>query len=197
MIFGATTKKLLYLGIRNKYCSICSVVRRKGVEPRQHKCYRNWSGSSCAMEADIITDGFRQSEAMHKLRYLYLVGDGDSSVFYSVANNVSYGRLVKKVECCNHAVKCYRTRLESLVKDNPRIGGRGGLTKAMIVRIATGARSAIMYHSKTGDVAALKHDLRNGPRHCFGDHTNCRPGGFCRHVTQDQPTGNTSIIVIA
>ena len=74
-----------------------------------------------------------------------------------------YGRSVKKVECCNHAVKCYRTRLEALVKDNPRIGGRGGLSKAMIVRIATGARSAIRYHSKTQDVAALRHDLRNGP----------------------------------
>ena len=83
-------------------------------------------------------------------------------------------------------MKCYRTRLEALVKDNPRIGGRGRLTKAMIVRIATGARSAIIYHSKTGDVAALRHDLRNGPRHCFGDHSNCRPDGFCRHVTQDQ-----------
>ena len=113
-----------------------------------------------------------------------------------MATNVPYGRSVKKVECCNHAVKCYRTRLEALVKDNPRIGGRGGLTKAMIVRIATGARSAIRYHSKTQDVAALRHDLRNGPRHCFGDHSNCRPDGFCHHVTQDQPTGQRYITKI-
>ena len=194
VIFGATTKKLLHLGVRNKYCSICSVASRKGVEPRQHECFRNWSGSSCAMEADIITEGFRKSEAIHRLRYLYLVGDGDSSVFHSVAVNVPYGRYVKKVECCNHAVKCYRTRLEAIVKDNPRMGGRGGLTKAMIVRIATGARSAIRYHSKTLDVAALRHDLRNGPRHCFGDHSNCRANGFCRHVTQDQPIGKTDTI---
>ena len=93
VIFGATTKKLLYLGVRNKYCSICSVALRKGVEPRQHVLYRNWSGSFCAMETDIITEGFRKSEAMHNLRYLYLVGDGDSSVFYTVATNVPYGRL--------------------------------------------------------------------------------------------------------
>ena len=101
------------------------------------------------METDIITEGFRKSEAMHRLQYLYLVGDSDSSLLYSVVTNVPYGRLVKKIVCCNHAVKCYRTHLEALVKDNPRLGGRGGLTKAMIVRIAT-----IMYHSKTGDVAA-------------------------------------------
>ena len=65
----------------------------------------------------------------------------------------------------------------AVLKDNPQIGSRGGLTKAMIVHITTGARSAIRFHSKTGakNVAALRHDLRNGPRHCFGDHSNSCP----------------------
>ena len=53
-----------------------------------------------------ITEGFQRSEEMHQLRFTQLVGDfGDSSVFYSVALNVTYGRRVKKVECANHAVK--------------------------------------------------------------------------------------------
>ena len=69
----------------------------------------------------------------------------------------------------------------------------------MIVRITTGARSAIRFHSKAvpQDVATLRHDLRNGPHHCFGDRSNCRLGGFCRHVSQDS-TGrdnNKSMIV--
>ena len=199
VIFGATTKKLLHVGVRNKYCSVCSIAHRNGVEPKKHYCFKNWSGSSCAMEPDTITEGFLSSETMHGLRYMELVGDGDSSVFNSIITNVPYGRYVKKIECCNHAVKCYRTRLEATLKDNPQIGGRGGLTKAMIVRITTGARGAIRFHSKAvpQDVAALRHDLRNGPRHCFGEHSNCRPGGFCRHVSQDS-TGrdnNKSMIV--
>ena len=33
------------------------------------------------MEADIILEGFHQSENMHGLRYLWLIGDGDSSVY--------------------------------------------------------------------------------------------------------------------
>ena len=41
VIFGATTKKLLFVGVRNKYCCICSVASRKGVEPRQHECFKN------------------------------------------------------------------------------------------------------------------------------------------------------------
>ena len=71
---------------------------------------------------------------------------------------VPYGCDVKKVECSNHAVKCYRTRLENIYKDNPSFRGKGGLTKAIIKR-------------------------RNGPRHCFGDHSLCR-SSFCKHVKQ-------------
>ena len=41
--------------------------------------------------------------------------------------------------------------------------GKHGLTQAMMKRITHGARCAIKMHSATGDVAALCHDLRNGP----------------------------------
>ena len=81
------------------------------------------------MEPDTITEGFLSSETMHGLRYMELVGDGDSAVFNAIITNVPYGRYVKKIECCNHAVKCYRTRLQATLKDNPQIGGRGGTTK--------------------------------------------------------------------
>ena len=51
---------------------------------------------SCGIESDIITEGFQPSEEMHQLRFTQLIGDGDSSVFYSVVLNVTYGRRVKK-----------------------------------------------------------------------------------------------------
>ena len=44
--------------------------------------------------------------------------------------------------------------------------------------------TAIKMHSRTGDVAALRHDLRNGIRHYFGDHRQCRLL-FCKHTTTD------------
>ena len=64
------------------------------------------------MEADIIAAGFKASESMHGLHYTEVIGDGDSSVLHTVQTTVPYGRDVKKVECANHAVKCYRGRLE-------------------------------------------------------------------------------------
>ena len=38
---------------------------------------------------------------------------------------------LKKIECANHAVKCYRTVLEHLINDKPSYKGRGKLTEAM------------------------------------------------------------------
>ena len=132
VIFGAETKRLLYVGVRNKYCSVCSIAKRKGVQPKEHHCFCNWSGTSCGMEPDIITEGFCCSESMHGLRYMWLIGDGDSSALHAITTLVPYGRDVKKVECSNHAVKCYRTRLENIYKDNPSFRGKGGLTKQLL-----------------------------------------------------------------
>ena len=179
VIFGAATKALLFIGVRNKYCSICAINNRNETPIPTHQCYRNWSGSSSSMEADIILEGFRQSEEMHGLRYLWLIGDGDSSVYHSVVTGVpSYGRDITKVECANHAVKCYRNR-EALCTDKPDYRGKHGLSPAMMKRITHGARCAIKMHSATEDVAALRHDLRNGPRHYFGLHSNCN-SAFCQ-----------------
>ena len=49
---------------------------------------------------------------------MWMIGDGDSSVHHSVITSVPYGRFVEKVECLNHTVKCYRSDLEKLAKDN-------------------------------------------------------------------------------
>ena len=180
VIFGLKTKKLLFLGIRNKYCSICAVAHHKEQSSPKHICYRNWSGTSCGMESDIVAEGFRLSERTHGIRYLKMVGDGDSSVMTKVRETVPYGTSVEKIECANHAVKCYRSRLELLVKDHPEFKGKGGLTKRAILRLTVGARVAIKLHSIDGNVQQLRHDLRNGPAHVFGDHSACNPS-FCKY----------------
>ena len=142
------------------------------------------------MEADIILDGFLQSDTMHGLRYKWLIGDGDSSVYNAVQQGViTHGRRVDKVECANHAIKFYRNRMEDLCKQNTDYKGRDALTTNMMRRITHGARSAIRTHSATQDVNALRHDLRNEPRHCFGDHSKC-VSEFCKYKDEEM-TGNT------
>ena len=76
------------------------------------------------MEADIIVTGFRLSETMHGVWYTQVIGDGDSSVLYTIQTTVqTYGRDLVKIEFANHAVKCYHSRLEQLVKDFPSFCG--------------------------------------------------------------------------
>ena len=77
VIFGTATKALLFISVRNKYCSICAINTRNEKPIPNHHCNRNWSGSSCSMEAEIILKGFWQSEEMHGLWYLWLIGDGN------------------------------------------------------------------------------------------------------------------------
>ncbi|XP_054276401.1 uncharacterized protein LOC128995415 [Macrosteles quadrilineatus] len=52
-IMGYKTKKVLFVGVRNSYCSICARAEYKQIQPAEHVCYKNWTKSSTAMEADI------------------------------------------------------------------------------------------------------------------------------------------------
>ena len=88
VIFGAVTKALLFIGVRNKYCFICAINTGNNKPIPTHHCYCNWSGSSCSIEADIILEGFQLSEEINGLWYLCLIGDGDYSVYHSVVIGV-------------------------------------------------------------------------------------------------------------
>ena len=100
------------------------------------------------METDIIVEGFKIAEKMHGVRYLKFVRDGDSSVYPTLLETVPlWGRDIKKLECANHACKCYRGSLEKLVAENPSYKGKGGLTSKMRKRLTSAARCAIKMRS--------------------------------------------------
>ena len=188
IIIGKETSKILFLGVRNKYCSSCA----RNIPADKHQCYRNWSASSSEMETDIILEGFLEAERVHGVRYTKFVGDGDSSVYPTLLQNVpGWGHAIQKLECANHACKCYRGALERLVQDNPSYKGSGGLTAKMRKRLVSSARCAIKMRSKEPDrqkaLKLLKEDLLNGPRHCFGLHQLCS-ADFCTIAKEQQAT---------
>jgi hypothetical protein len=190
IIIGQATGKLLHIGVRNKYCTACA----QGASESTHKCYKNWSGSSSEMETDIILEGFKKAEQTHGLRYIRFIGDGDSSVYPTLLLHVPiWGREITKMECANHACKCYRGSLEKLVANNPAYKGKGGLTEKMRKKLTTSARCAIKMRSIEPDresaLKQLKLDLINGPYHCFGHHGKCSPD-FCQ-VARDRESQTT------
>ena len=85
IIIGQRTGKILHIGVRNKYCFACA----QGIPPEKHKCFKNWNASSSEMETDIILDGFLKAEQTHGVQYTRFVGDGDSSVFPTLRENVA------------------------------------------------------------------------------------------------------------
>lgn len=40
LIIGKETNKILYLGIRNKFCSVCAVARNNNSPPKMHTCFK-------------------------------------------------------------------------------------------------------------------------------------------------------------
>ena len=193
VIFGKETKKLLYIGVRNKFCSACE---KKGSN-KEHECFRNWDGSSSSMESDIILEGFRMAEKQHGLRYTNFIGDGDSSVHTTLISGVpGWGHAITKQECANHAVKCYRSALENLVKDKPHYKGRHKLTEGQRKRLASAVRCAIIMRSNDVDTKKvekrraaflLQEDILNSVYHCFGSHHKCK-ADYCKKLRSKQPS---------
>ena len=179
IIIGKQTGKLLYIGIRNRYCAACA----RNIPRDKHVCFKNWEASSSQMETDIIVEGFLEAEKVHGVRYTRFIGDGDSSVYPTLLQSIPvWGHAIKKIECANHACKCYRGALERIAQENPSYKGKGGLTQKMRRKLVSAARSAIRMRSTESDrgnaLNSLRKDLMNGPRHCFGHHDYCSPD-FC------------------
>jgi hypothetical protein len=146
IIIGKETKKLLHIGVRNKYCYLCNQNNNK-----PHVCFKNWDQDSQSMEGDIILEGFLETESKHGLRYMRVVGASDSSVFARIREEVpGLSRYVTKEECANHICKCYRANLEKLVTDNPLYKGKHHLSKNTRVRLVSALRCAICVRVTAG-----------------------------------------------
>jgi hypothetical protein len=74
-IVGYNTQKVLFMGVRNRFFSVCAYAKRNKKAPKDHPCCLNWAESPAAMEADILVEGFSTSIETHGLKYSYFVGD--------------------------------------------------------------------------------------------------------------------------
>ncbi|XP_011883754.1 PREDICTED: uncharacterized protein LOC105570908, partial [Vollenhovia emeryi] len=116
-IIGYRTQKVLFVGIRNKFCTVCNIAERRGTKAKSHRCYKNFdrNASSTKMESDAIVEGFKNSIEMHGLIFRTVIADGDSNVYQSIIDNRPYRQqmvTVKKIECTNHLLRnlCKKTR---------------------------------------------------------------------------------------
>jgi hypothetical protein len=183
-IIGMITKKILYIGIKNKYCQFCEKYLARKMDIPQHTCHKNWDGTSTAMEAQIIVEGFLSSVDMHGLKYKKLVGDGDSSVYNKIKNIKPYGPnfYVEKIECRNHILRNYCNKIKEFAKCT-KLSPKIRCLFRHVLRFRTGIISAVKFrkneNKSSGEkISSLKNDILNGPKHIFGCHDQC-PSYFC------------------
>lgn len=197
-IVGARTGKLLFIGVRNKFCSVCARAENLNVVKKEHVCFQNWNTTSTSMESDIIVEGFKRSLELHNIIYHQLIGDGDSSVMKKLDETKPYGhQVVTKIECTNHLLRNYCNKLREICKKRFSTAGKlvpvvlRNKLKNAIMRLRCSVAKAIKYRkAETGmhhnvKVSNLNKDLLNGPNHVFGDHSNCDIY-FCKGAKENE-----------
>ena len=166
VLIGMNTKKILYTGVKNKYCSICQNAINKETKA-QHICYKNWNGPSTSMEAALIVEGFAELENKGA-RVMQYIGDQDSSVMNRIIRKFEWGEHVLKVDCINHKIKNFTTFLINWRKKN-RLVGR--FTETMINHYKALLRKLI--NEKIKDVDYFTKHLLYTLDHLTGHHEKC------------------------
>ncbi|CAG9763584.1 unnamed protein product [Ceutorhynchus assimilis] len=186
-IVGYRTKKVLFIGVRNKFCLVCDSKRKENSTPKDHKCYKNWTGSAASMEANIIAEGFQRSIEMYGLIYNRLIADGDSNTYKRILEVHPYENIrVKKIECKNHLLRNYSKKIRDLVKDTQA----GPLNLRKIIeqnqlRLRWAITKAISHRKNENGsldqkIINLKRDMNNSISHVFDEHRECQDlGYFC------------------
>ncbi|KAF4528913.1 hypothetical protein B566_EDAN017330 [Ephemera danica] len=192
-IIGAYTKKVLYYGVKNKYCSICAQAKKKDMDPPTHKCYKNWGSnqSSTSMEAAVVSEGFCSSEAEYGLIYDQLIADGDSSVYKKIRDAKPYkDTIVEKIECRNHLLRNFDSKLRNIASSSGRMQETGLFRKFINenrLRMRIAISCAIKYRKDEQSITMgekiknLKNDIMNMPYHVCGQHDNCHTY-FCKGI---------------
>ncbi|XP_048481126.1 uncharacterized protein LOC119691926 isoform X1 [Plutella xylostella] len=187
-IIGKNTGKILFLGVKNKYCSICMLdQKRSNATKRLHQCYKNYSGPSTAMESSIIVEGFKSSIEMHGLIYGRVISDGDSSTYSKILEARPYpSDTVEKVECRNHLLRNFCNKLMALITETKYpIRYRKYITKQRVMWMRSAVIKCIEHHTKTNEdnidfcTQKLFEEIQTLHLHAFGNHCNCK-SHFCQ-----------------
>ncbi|KAJ8671989.1 hypothetical protein QAD02_003248 [Eretmocerus hayati] len=195
IIIGKRTGKVLYAGVRNKYCCACFRAMRNGQKAKEHDCKHNFSMKkpSTLMESEALLEGFKESVETHGLIYNKFIGDGDSN-FYKILKSANpYGEwniMPKKIECTNHLLRNFCKKIDKISKLKPTKGRKKYYyearevisKKVMTLRQAlVGAIDRLRSTTELSSqqkVKRLKLEIENIPYHVFGDHRGCRKYKF-------------------
>ena len=158
----------------SKHCAFCEKHSNDESDwygAHMDECYKNFTGSSPAMEAEGWLRLFTRSVEKCRMRYVTVISDGDSKAYNNIENKNIYGDIhITKEECINHVAK----RLGKLLRDYAQqkskkgdgVGGKqaGSLTTSMMAKLQEYYRYAIV--NNKGDITKMRQAIYATLNHC-------------------------------
>ncbi|XP_077500388.1 uncharacterized protein LOC144111119 [Amblyomma americanum] len=161
-VIGFYTGLVLDCVVLSNRCHGCTMGPKEGNDGYQewkasHICQKkNTDVKSGRMEVEASLILFRRSLQKHGLRYTNIVCDGDSRTFLALCEDKTYGFIpFTKEDCVNHVKKRMGTALRALVTKSKKgrpIGGKGGLTQALIKKLTNYYGKALHDHDNVEDM---------------------------------------------
>lgn len=201
VLIGVRTGKIVYFGVRNKYCHVCKIAESHCSPPNYHICNINYVGPSSGMESDIIIEGFKFCEQFGA-RFNELICDGDSNTYKNLRDIRIYRNpdvFVEKFECCNHLHRNFRSKFGCLcliTKFDSDL--RKHVKPSRGHDISTGIKMASRHWRESEldlseKIKKLEEDILNAPAHYFGVHHNCK-SYFCTKTTTQEAIDNLNLL---
>jgi hypothetical protein len=173
IIIGVHTKKNLFMGVRNKYCSICAMAMRRELLFLRTFVLKIGKGLRLAWKQTFCRKDFlvvRQCTICGMFPLLVMAIPAYTAKFWKVFHIPDQ---LKKIECANHVTKNLTKHLFNLAKESN--ANKSLLASAKIGLIGKTVRKLISWHASQNDSSPtiLKNDILNVTNHAFGDHSRC------------------------
>jgi len=185
VLVSQRTGRILAVGTRHKFCRTCASAATRGVQPPPHKCQKNWSRSSKAMEADLGKDlvgGLRTTG----LKPIGVVMDCDASTESALREIEPEADVTMKDK--NHIFKLFGADLLELKAELAKSskGEKSNdsvLSQNVIDKLIGDSKYCVMQKHEATD-ADFKLALRNVIAHNFDEHDGCS-ADWCHALQPD------------
>ncbi|XP_061193563.1 uncharacterized protein LOC133201777 [Saccostrea echinata] len=164
VLIGDKSGKILRYDYRCRKCRLCENAKRKGIQPIDHDCRKNWDGSAKAMEPDMIVGMLKDLEK-ENIHPHELVMDDDSTAISRARKKCD--QTITKFSDRNHLKKTFSNKLYDLqrVKKYQQLRGK------TITHLKKCFSYVLAQHQKKPE--ELKKSLLCIIPHMYGDHLAC------------------------
>lgn len=169
-MIGCESGKVIKYAVRIKSCKTCSLAQDSNSQPPKHDCHINWTGSSKAMESDMMEEMVKEVDK-DGCHVGSIVGDEDTTTIARLRANVN--KNIKKLSDANHVKKLLGNSLYSIKKNHKTLTFK-------IIQYLQRCLSYILAQGKDNPDMIKTSVLALG-YHPFGNHSMCS-SSWCRFV---------------